>query len=277
MANTFMRFPIPGGDNNVGATYNEAQLNGILGILTGKLYNAAGVLTVPICRIGIDNGTYKGIAEIDTVTAVSLAGCSNSTWLAIEMAVSGTAVQFTATDIAGATDPTIIPASVKAAWDGLKGGYYLTATKRLVALAWLNAGGVLLAVVNFKGDVPWASQIGLHTGTIHEQDFPGKGFDVTTGPWDMNTTATIDRAHYFSAFSYGIVFIQVKVVDDINGTSPLYTANDAADPNLLGGGVSHWTTDFIRLYRRTGGVYDNAAYDDPLLNRGVMKVFFRDF
>ena len=79
MANTFSRFPVVGGDLNVGGNYNEAQLHGVLGTLSGKLYNDGGALKVPKCRIGIDNGTYKGISHIDTITSVSLAGCSNST------------------------------------------------------------------------------------------------------------------------------------------------------------------------------------------------------
>jgi len=279
MANTFIRYPVAGGDTNVWATYLLAQLD--TGKLTTKLYNNAGALTCPVGKIGIDNGTTKGVCDIDTVTAISLAGGSNSTWLAIEAAVAGTAVTFSATDIAGASDPTIIPASVRAAWDGAKGGYYLTATKRLVGLAWKNAGGVLLAVVNFDGQKIWASQIGLHTGTIHSQVEPGKGFVIETGAWNMDTTASINVSHAFGVFRNALGNITCIIRDDTSFNFwKLEGSNfDAADPNLANGGFFWLQATLFALGRRTGSTYfDNgASMASVAITRGWVTVHLREF
>lgn len=280
MANTFHRFPRPGGDLGVGAIYNEEQLNGVLGTLTGRLYNSGGVLYVPLCRIGIDDGSYKGIADIDTVTTVSLAGCSNSTWLKIEMSVSGTSVTFAAADIAGATDPTVIPATVRAAWNGRKGGYYLEATKRLVALAWLNSSGVLLAVVNFRDDEWWASQIGLHTGTINEQDFPQSGFSINLGNWDMDATASISVTPGFGVFGEAIGKVDGLIIpDDDSPLADLKYPLDREFGGTIDGCVAYVrnSNGEINFYRTGGGQFDNNSFDKTPFNRGVGKVYMRDF
>jgi hypothetical protein len=141
----FLRWPELGADYNVWANFLLPQLQASVGLFSGRLVNSGGTLTLPVCHIGIDSGTSKGIIETGG-DSIGLSGCSNSNWIAIEISVAGTTYTLTATDIAGATDPTIIPASVRAAWDGLKGGFYLTASKRLIGLAWKDAGGVLIEV-----------------------------------------------------------------------------------------------------------------------------------
>jgi len=276
MSKHFYRFPSVGQDDNSWGPLLLAQLD--TGVLSGRLYNSGGALYVPACRIGIDNGSYRGISVIDAAEAVSLAAGSNSNWLAVEMSVSGTAVTFTAADIAGATDPTIIPASVRAAWDGEKDGFYLTATKRLISLAWKSAAGVLLAVVNFDGQKIWASQIGLHTGTIYDQYEPGKGFTILTGDWDMNAAASLEVAHSLGVFYAASIITKAMIRNDANNAnSNLDKVEDFADPSLLSGGITQINSTQISLRRRTGGLFDSVLYDSTPYNRGWVMVHMREF
>ena len=280
MANTFYRKPTIGGDIGSWGPYNDALNDASLGVLSSKLYNDGGALKVSVGKIGINNGTNRGICDIDTVTTVDLSGVSNSIWAAIEMSISGTAVTFTATDIAGATDPAALPASFKAAFDGAKGGFYIDPTKRLVGLAWKNSSGVLLAVINTVGGVEdwWASQIGLHTDTIHTQQGPGKGFVLNTGAWDMDATTFISVSHYFGVFFKDRSNIEVSILaDDGNSIHKLDKFEDAADPSLINGGIYSNTAVLIRLDRRTGGWFDSANYNDAVMNRGYLTVHMRDF
>jgi hypothetical protein len=251
--------------------------------MTGRLYNDGGVLTLPVCMIGIDDGLNKGICTFPVAETISLAGCSNENWLKIELTVSGAATTLAASDIAGATDPTVIPASVRAAWDGLKGAFHLSTSKRLIGLAWLNASGVLLAVVNFDGQKIWASQIGLHTGTINNQYEPGKGFVIPTGDWDMDSTAQIVVAHNLGVFYKGIQKIVCIIRSDVDSVPTpniridLSVMTDSADPGLLGGGISTINDTNIYLNRRTGAAFDNANYDATSYNRGNINIRLCEF
>jgi len=274
MANTFYRKPTIGGDVGAWGPYNDALNDASLGVLTGKLYNDAGALKVPVCKIGIDNGTNRGICDIDTVTTISLAGVSNSIWAAIEMSISGTAVTFTATDIAGATDPTIIPASVRAAFDGAKGGFYLTATKRCIGLAWKHTTGVLLAVVNFDGQKIWASEIGLHTGTIHTQDAPGMGFLLSWSAWNMDTDALFTLTTDFYAFVSAQKECSALVYSNAGVINPITLFGNGADPTLLAGGIVNFSTIGAVLSRRAGGAFDAAGWNAAY---GFFTVHMRDF
>jgi hypothetical protein len=255
--------------------YTLAQLKAALPMLTGRLYNDGGALKLPVCMIGIDNGTNKGIVDTDAIETIDLSACSNSNWLAIEMSVAGTTYTLMAADIAGATDPTIIPASVRIAWDAAKGAYYLTATKRLIGLAWKNAAGVLLAVVNFDGQKIWASQIGLHTGTIHEQYGPGLGISLAVGTWNMDTTPALQIFYSLGVFSYAVNEASVFLNNTAGSTwRPLNMFVDAADPRLMSGGISYVLADNIRLERRTGGDFDGATYNAAT---GTITLKFREF
>jgi len=281
MANTFYRKPAIGGDVGAWGPYNDALNDASLGVLTGKLYNDGGALKVPACKIGINNGTNRGICDIDTVTTISLAGVSNSIWAAIEMTVAGTAVTFTATDIAGATDPAALPAGFTGAFDGAKGGFYLTATKRCIGLAWKNSSGVLLAIINTVGGVEdwWASEIGLHTGTIHAQQGPGKGFTLDIGDWNMDSTTQVNIDHnlgvFFGAIKNALVTIRNDAASQIY---PLDLFDNAADPALMSGGLSYFDTGGqLLLKRRAGGNFDNATFDATTYNRGWITVHMRDF
>lgn len=145
---TFYRKPTLGADRNQWAPYNDAHINTALGEQSAQLYNDAGTLKIGKGRIGINDGTTTGVSIIDTVTTISMALVSNGNWAKIEMTVSGTAVTFTALDIAGATTENVLPATFLAGYDQAKVGYYLSANKRCIGVAYKDAGGNLVAVVN---------------------------------------------------------------------------------------------------------------------------------
>ena len=150
MANRFIREPREGGDNNVWAEYLLEHTRSIIGILTSRLYNSSGILKLKTGRIGIDNNTNKGIVVIDTEIAISIAGLSANNWIKIEMTVSGTVPTFTATDITGETDSGLLPSIIQNSYDGEKGGYYISNNKRCIGIAYLDAGGAIDYILNFK-------------------------------------------------------------------------------------------------------------------------------
>lgn len=281
MANRFVREPIEGGDQNSWAAFLLSQTRMSEGVITGQLYNSGGTLKVPACKIGINDGTNRGVAEIDTITDINLAGVSNETWAKIEMTVSGTSVAFAAADIVGATDPTTLPSEFKNSFNAEKGGFYIDSDKRCIGLAWLNGSGVLLAVINVKSHEKewWASQIGLHTNTIHEQIGPGQGFIINIGDWDMNADETTNFNHGLDVFIDAIKSIDgiIRRDDDV-GDQYYYGIPSAiigsTSQNIA---FSTITPTAIFLLRLNGGMFDNNQFDKASFNRGWIVARMRDF
>lgn len=147
MANTFIRQAIEGADDNTWAQYEVAQNKVAIEQITSYLINDSGTLKVTVGRIGIDNNTVAGVADIDTETTISLAGVTSGIWARVLMSVSGTTVTFSAVDIAGETDPLSFPTSIDAAWDGSRSGFYSTAS-RIIGVVYKNSAGDLALIVN---------------------------------------------------------------------------------------------------------------------------------
>jgi len=143
MSNYFWRQPLNHGDNNQWGTYLLPQLTQNAGVNTAKLYNDSGTLKLTTGYIGISNGTYVGVALIDTTTTIDVSGVSSRNWAKIEMSVSGSTVTFTAADIDGAKTEGTIPAEFTDAYDGEKGAYYIASTKRCIGIAWKTTAGAL--------------------------------------------------------------------------------------------------------------------------------------
>ena len=151
MANTFTRNPITSGDQGVWGPYVLAQFNAGLGIMTCPIYNDAGALKIGKGFIGIDNDSYKGIIEVDTVTTITL-NTNNAEWGIIEVAVSGTTVAFSCTNT-GKTSADTLPTDLISNWDPEKIGYYEDPTKRALGAAWPNTGGTLEGIISCKSNV----------------------------------------------------------------------------------------------------------------------------
>ena len=147
MANTFVREPISGGDSGAWASYTLAQMRAAQGVLTALVtYDGLGGLQIGTGMIGINNGADRGICDIGTVTAISLAAANNNEWLLIEVSISGTNVVFNVTN-SGYTDIAVLPAQVGIGYyQGAKGGFYYTPTKRIIAVVWKTVAGLLLVV-----------------------------------------------------------------------------------------------------------------------------------
>lgn len=148
MANRFQKFNPDGGNIGLWADPEHEILRLGLGTCTAYLYNDAGALKLATGRIGLDDGSQEGAVIIDTVATISLVGLTASCWARVEVSRTFTTPVIEITSIGGATNPAALPASFTGAYDGNKQGYYVSATKRVAGLAWINAGGNLEGIVN---------------------------------------------------------------------------------------------------------------------------------
>lgn len=153
MANNFVREPIINADINTWANYELPQNRRSEGINTAKIYDDSGTLKISKGVIGLNDGTNRGTILIDTVTTINIGSCANANWCKIEVSVSGTAVTVAAATIAGATNAKSLPADFTSAYNPEKGGFYITATKRCIGIAWKNTGGTLEGVVNSLSEI----------------------------------------------------------------------------------------------------------------------------
>lgn len=148
MSNRFVQQPPDGGLSGIWAD-PESRINSLgRGVCSVYLYDDAGALKLSKGMIGLDDGSQQGAVIIDTLITLSLVGLTASCWARVEASRTGTVPAVSITSIAGATNPAALPAGFTGAYDGDKQGYYVTATKRVVGLAWINAGGTLEGVIN---------------------------------------------------------------------------------------------------------------------------------
>ena len=87
---------------------------------------------------------------------------------------------------------------------------------------------------------------------------------INTGAWNMDTTPGISIAHGLADHTkIRNIFVTIS-----NGAGtlwfPLSKTNDAADPNLIEGGIASFDATNIVLSRRTGGYFDNVLYGTAL-------------
>lgn len=179
MANTFFRKPIIGADDNTWALYNDQFILTAIGSCRSFLYDDSGTLKISIGKIGIDNGSIKGISDIDTITTIDFSGVPTSNWAKIEMSVSGTGVSFSASDIAGKTDPAIIPVEFTSSWDGSKEGFYISADKRCVGLIYKSSVPDLACIINVKDNQK--GYIGTVNPAVLSGDVVMRKFEMTQG------------------------------------------------------------------------------------------------
>lgn len=148
MSDTFKLEPLVGGDDAVWGDKELSQNRLSLGLTSCLLYDDSGTLKISQGQIGFDDGTNKGVSKVAAVRTISMAGVSSGNWAKIEMTITAGAPVFSATDILGATTAATIPTEFTGAWDGNKQGYYISATKRCLGLAWKTGAGALSGVIN---------------------------------------------------------------------------------------------------------------------------------
>lgn len=99
---------------------------------------------------------------------------------------------------------------------------------------------------------------------------------IDIGSWDMDTNATKQVNYPFGINPAKVVSAYVLIQEDaLNFTYPLTLMGDAADPALYAGNIWYFTTNWCTLYRRTGGAFDNAAFNDAVMNRGWVNIIYR--
>lgn len=98
------------------------------------------------------------------------------------------------------------------------------------------------------------------------------------GSWNMDTTAQRAVAHGIGSPQYQTIVVgKVIIFHDMGGSIyPLEYFSDAVDPNLIGGGIGLITSLNINLYRRTGGPFDGASFDNAAINRGLVPFWYRE-
>ena len=283
MANVFYRFATAGGDDNVWAQYVLAMERARIGEYKSYLYNDAGTLKISAGRIGINDGTNTGTTEIEN-TSIALTGTAGI-WQKIEMAVSGSTVTFSSADLAGETDPAVLPALFTAGYVAAKMGYYLIATKRCIGVVYVDTNSALNGIINSRDGI-----YGYY-GYCITDDF-GAGFgslgynlmqwDIAVNKyrqwliidvpnWDMDTVPTKTRLHYITDISK-VIAIEFIVRNDTESAIYEETAN---------GGGEIWissfdTTQFILSTNFPGGIFDNVNFDDTTINRVRVLIEMRE-
>jgi len=273
MANVFWRKPISGGDENNWDQYNDAHILEAIGECNVTIYDNGGTLTISKGRIGINDGTNQGVAILDTEETPSIAGIANSHWAEVYMTVSAGSVSFTVLQMAD-TDPSIIPSTFTGAYNPEKGGYYIVATRRCIALIWKGSGGNLDGIINVlnnsKGYNGYCylnnAQTEKMMWQIIKESFRNWAI-IDIGDWNMTGFQVVVN-HSITNWKK-IRNMDVIIRNDPNtGRRVLNTFYNVPDPNLLHGGIREFTSTTITLERRTGGVFDSTDYDSTTYNRG---------
>jgi hypothetical protein len=245
------------------------------GANTCRLYNDGGDLKITAGKIGIDDGTVIGVCDV-TAETIDMSGVSAGNWAKIELSVSGSAYTIEIADIAGETTELIIPAAVKAAYVDTKRGYYLTATKRLIGIAWKTAAGALGWIYNTENGLLGFKEtkiIEKYDGTSFSEYSYRLKITYKINGWNMDADESKGIPHLFaSAGKLCIRNISAVIINDGGGLTLVQYATNTPDPSLRSGGVSNIDNTNIYLSRRTGGNFDGTLYDDDTINRGFVTV-----
>jgi len=151
MANLFYKEPTIASDLGIWGTKELRQNQATMGLITAKIYNDSGVLKLTTGVVGLNDGSMNGTFIFDSVSTLDFSGVTNGYWFTIELSRTNATPVFTCTRIESATSQGVSPV-IDTYYNPLKGGYYITATKRLIALAWKTAGGLLEAVFNLMSN-----------------------------------------------------------------------------------------------------------------------------
>ena len=142
--------PTDGGDYNVWGPKQLAQNHLAIGLNSTKLY-ISGSLYLSPGMIGFYNGSQYYAVSNSVALAISVAGLTASCWAQIELQVPAGVPSIIITSIGGATSEANLPSAFTGSYDGTKGGRYLTPTKRMIGIVWINAAGVPEGIINGVG------------------------------------------------------------------------------------------------------------------------------
>jgi hypothetical protein len=98
---------------------------------------------------------------------------------------------------------------------------------------------------------------------------------IPIGAWDMSAaTGSTSVSVYTGILSTKIIFYSTIIFSDAGTAYFLLNFSNAADPTLIAGGVAGALSTIINLYRRTGGYFDGASFNDATVNRGYIYAFY---
>jgi hypothetical protein len=153
MANRFVREAINLSDSGAWAPYELEQNRRTIEQLTTNIYKDGTDIKINTGLIGYNNNDrHRGVIVVDTIETIDISGITSGIWAKIEVEVdaNGTTPTFTATDIDGETDPTVFPSDIEDGtdYDNEKGGWYISSTKRLLGLIFIDSSDNIDGLVN---------------------------------------------------------------------------------------------------------------------------------
>jgi hypothetical protein len=91
----------------------------------------------------------------------------------------------------------------------------------------------------------------------------------------MDALDTKSVSHSLGAAYLNVIAMSAFIFDDTGlNYMPLDKFFNGADPNLRSGGVISINNLVVSLGRRDGGPYDNVGYNDAVMNRGRVFVWY---
>jgi hypothetical protein len=153
MSDVVVPQPTDGGSFDIWGPMEQAQNHLAIGCNTRKLYLDGVTLKLSAGMIGLYNGSQYYNISNSAARTISIAALTASLWAKLELSVVAGVVTTTISSILGANNPAVLPVSFTGSFDPTKGGYYETATKRIVGLVWINAAGAVEGIVNTIGGI----------------------------------------------------------------------------------------------------------------------------
>lgn len=276
---TFTREPVTGGDLGAWAPYLIAQTRGGgLGALSLELYDNGGDLNMREGFAGINDGVTRGMIECTTEGTIDTVGMTANNWHQVEMSVSGASVTLSISAIAGETDESLIPTTVKAAYNAAKQGYYMTASKRLVGVVFLRTALALGTIINCEHGKRGFKDL----NEIEEDDSGTRTFfyiktnSIILPEWNMDTTASLSLNTGLYCTTTGTNAFRRRIIDAF-----VMVIDDAYQVQSFDGGgyiTAVTVTSYIQyivLSRNAGGIFDAALYDGTGFSRGIMSYSYK--
>ncbi len=98
---------------------------------------------------------------------------------------------------------------------------------------------------------------------------------MNIGPWDMVSSASLVITHGLTFAD--IIMVGGYVLSDTGLTAfPLYTnAGGSASPDW-DLDVDNWSAFSIILMRRAGGIFDGVNFNDAVMNRGRVIIWYTE-
>lgn len=185
MAEVATREPIDGGDSGVWGQYELAHNRLSQGLNTRDLFLDGATLKLRKGKLGLYDGTTRWVILNTADATIAIAGLTVSCWARVELSVVAGVVVTEITSIAGQTNPSVVPSTFTGAYDGTKGGYYISATKRCVGLVFINSAGAVATIVN-----------GVPSVREHKKNYDSPFPRFVAMPWMKNLAARAQVATF---------------------------------------------------------------------------------